>query len=407
MERHRMGPILKTALAAGTLLAVFLSGLPVACALTPADIIVVCNLNMQGSKEIARYYMQRRDVPEANLLGVRVTTSETMPRAEFDEKILPAVRKIAQKLKADGKDPAVLLIYGVPLRVTDTPGSRSDKAFLNLVDARVEEYGELVRRLSEELDGLTGRSISGQTETPTPAPDRLRQGAEAFKHGFRYLAEARTNETLRDSLSGIQSLLIRLGGTGPIVNASLAGLAKGTPEDKEQIRRQELFRWDAILRQDIMERSFRGVSPETALETATTQRFLNGLLGELKYWINLGSACTSGSLEPSHVLMAMQVPFTYAHGSVRFSLSRYNDEEDIDDALATEKTGLEGIFYIDTRGLDVEEKSAFALYDGRLVKLHDVLSKYSSMKVVILVMSLRLRLRFPEKSESSVLVFIE
>ncbi|MHC4344297.1 MAG: aminotransferase class V-fold PLP-dependent enzyme, partial [Planctomycetota bacterium] len=43
-----------------------------------------------------------------------------------------------------------------------------------------------------------------------------------------------------------------------------------------------------------------------------------------------GSACTSGSLEPSHVLRAMGVPFTAAHGSVRLSLSRYNTEEEVD-----------------------------------------------------------------------------
>jgi cysteine desulfurase len=43
-----------------------------------------------------------------------------------------------------------------------------------------------------------------------------------------------------------------------------------------------------------------------------------------------GSACTSGSLTPSHVLRAMGIPFTYLQGSIRFSLSRYNDEEDID-----------------------------------------------------------------------------
>ncbi|MFO7644118.1 MAG: cysteine desulfurase NifS [Desulfosarcina sp.] len=43
-----------------------------------------------------------------------------------------------------------------------------------------------------------------------------------------------------------------------------------------------------------------------------------------------GSACTSGSLEPSHVLRAMGVPFTAAHGSIRYSLSIYNTEAEID-----------------------------------------------------------------------------
>jgi cysteine desulfurase len=43
-----------------------------------------------------------------------------------------------------------------------------------------------------------------------------------------------------------------------------------------------------------------------------------------------GSACTSGSLEPSHVLRAMGVPFTFAHGSIRFSLSRFNTMEDVE-----------------------------------------------------------------------------
>lgn len=46
-----------------------------------------------------------------------------------------------------------------------------------------------------------------------------------------------------------------------------------------------------------------------------------------------GSACTSGSLEPSHVLRAMGVPFTAAHGSIRFSLSVYNTEKEIDFVL--------------------------------------------------------------------------
>ncbi len=49
--------------------------------------------------------------------------------------------------------------------------------------------------------------------------------------------------------------------------------------------------------------------------------------------VSTGSACSSGSLEPSHVLRAMNIPFSKIHGSVRFSLSRYTTEEDIDYTL--------------------------------------------------------------------------
>jgi cysteine desulfurase len=54
------------------------------------------------------------------------------------------------------------------------------------------------------------------------------------------------------------------------------------------------------------------------------------MMDELGICASSGSACTSGSLEPSHVLRAMGVPFTAAHGSIRFSLSIYNAEDEID-----------------------------------------------------------------------------
>jgi cysteine desulfurase len=56
-------------------------------------------------------------------------------------------------------------------------------------------------------------------------------------------------------------------------------------------------------------------------------------LNEYGICASSGSACTSGSLEPSHVLRAMGVPFTAIHGSIRFSLSRYNTEAEIDKAV--------------------------------------------------------------------------
>jgi cysteine desulfurase len=56
-------------------------------------------------------------------------------------------------------------------------------------------------------------------------------------------------------------------------------------------------------------------------------------LNEYGICASSGSACTSGSLEPSHVLRAIGVPFTAIHGSIRFSLSRYNTEEEIDKVI--------------------------------------------------------------------------
>ena len=66
------------------------------------------------------------------------------------------------------------------------------------------------------------------------------------------------------------------------------------------------------------------------LQTSTEGEAILLMLDKFGICASSGSACTSGSLEPSHVLRAMGVPFTAAHGSIRFSLSRYNTEEEVD-----------------------------------------------------------------------------
>ena len=58
------------------------------------------------------------------------------------------------------------------------------------------------------------------------------------------------------------------------------------------------------------------------------------LLNKLGIAASSGSACTSGSLEPSHVMRAMNIPYTAAHGSMRFSLSRYNTRDEIERVIA-------------------------------------------------------------------------
>ena len=98
------------------------------------------------------------------------------------------------------------------------------------------------------------------------------------------------------------------------------------------------------LRDSLQERLLAGISesilngdPENRLPNTMniSFKYVEGeaillLMDQFGICASSGSACTSGSLEPSHVLRAMGVPFTYAHGSVRFSLSRYNTQEEVD-----------------------------------------------------------------------------
>ena len=69
-------------------------------------------------------------------------------------------------------------------------------------------------------------------------------------------------------------------------------------------------------------------------------------LSDIGICASSGSACTSGSLEPSHVLRAMGTPFTSLHGSIRFSLSRYTTEKEIDYVLDNIKKVINDIIAI-------------------------------------------------------------
>ena len=99
---------------------------------------------------------------------------------------------------------------------------------------------------------------------------------------------------------------------------------------------------------DKLEDGLLAAIPESIVNGDTTHRLPNTsnisfkyiegeaillLMNQYGICASSGSACTSGSLEPSHVLRSMGVPFTYAHGSIRFSLSRYTTDEEVDFVL--------------------------------------------------------------------------
>jgi cysteine desulfurase len=132
----------------------------------------------------------------------------------------------------------------------------------------------------------------------------------------------------------------RRGGTENV--ASIAGLGKATELavqhlEKETVEVSRLRdRLEAALVRDVPNAIING-DRENRLPGTTNISFeyIEGeaillMMNELGICASSGSACTSGSLEPSHVLRAMGVPYTAAYGSIRFSLSRYNTTEEVD-----------------------------------------------------------------------------
>lgn len=132
----------------------------------------------------------------------------------------------------------------------------------------------------------------------------------------------------------------RRGGTENV--ASIVGLGKAA-ELAKQKRETSALKTSTL--RDKLEKNLLERIPNSMVNGDTKYRLPNTtnisyeyvegeaillMMNEFGICASSGSACTSGSLEPSHVLRAMGVPFTAAHGSIRYSLSDYNTEEEMD-----------------------------------------------------------------------------
>ncbi len=180
-----------------------------------------------------------------------------------------------------------------------------------------------VRSLNVNLLALSGHKIH--------APKGI--GALYVRRGTRF----------RPFLIGGHQERGRRGGTEAVPNIVALGKAAELAlehVDEEQSRVRAL--------RDRLERGLLEAIPSAKVNGDPQQRLPNTtnisfehvegeaillMMSDLGMAASSGSACTSGSLEPSHVLRAMGVPYTFAHGSIRFSLSRYTTDDDVDYVL--------------------------------------------------------------------------
>ena len=216
-------------------------------------------------------------------MGVDVPASEDMSRQDYDAKLVPPVKAMVDRLKAKGRTPAILLVYGIPLRVGSAPVTIPDMELKSLATAKVKEYQAQAVPLVHQLDRLTGAAdVTAPVDLPhakisRKIPGILGPGAGIPGQATGYPGHrgdpgrdyVPLDQTGRD-LSGGPSLDGRNGpGEKPAPGAPTKRTPGITSCHPGGHRREGVSRHFA----------------ETPLkETAAAIRYTNGLLGELKFW---------------------------------------------------------------------------------------------------------------------------
>lgn len=139
---------------------VLLTHLPV-YALQPHEVLIIANLNVPESTELAEYYMSRRAIPRQNLLGVRVSSKETVSREEYMRDVLTPVREVLEARREMSPVRCLVLMTGIPLRIQPPAAAlsvRAGQAGLNIELKKLEADLKLGARLTEpEKDEIAAR----------------------------------------------------------------------------------------------------------------------------------------------------------------------------------------------------------------------------------------------------------
>ncbi|MCP4267526.1 MAG: TIGR03790 family protein [Candidatus Brocadiaceae bacterium] len=374
---------------------------------------------MQESKDVAQYYCSKRGVPVSNLVGVDVPESENILRPDYESKIIPPIRRIVNNLRLSGNDPAVLLVYGVPLRIKETEKIKHYKQYEDLADSKVKEYKKLIQQQGRHLEKLIDQGVATtpnyewQNIESISTSEIIKSINRTVTKASGYLKNYTPTALNQETYLRTVSLLFRITGMSPMVKDIRSQIL--SLDEKERsifLRVNNLLKYNAILNKQLTELQFFGFTPKKALEVSTIIRMVNGVIGELLFW-DAQQKKEIGEMASASVDSELTLVLTANHQHSKWLLNPFLITHDklpgiemirrkivmvgrldapspviakrmVDDALETERVGLTGTFYIDARGLDnANKKDSYQLYDEHLRNLYKIVKSKSTLPVVL------------------------
>ncbi len=407
-------------------------------ALLPTDLIVVYNQNIPESKVAAEYYASKRNVPFSNLIGVDVTVSESIQRVNYEKKMVYPLRNAVRKLQLSGHKPAILLVYGIPLRISDTNKPELNKQYEDLTYNKVREYKRLVQQQGRQLGKLINKEpittviYENKNIESLQTKELIKSVKETVLKASEYLTNSAPVAKEIETYSKVVSLLFRMEGMAPLFYEVKNQIVSMDKKEKFLfLSKNNLLKFNAVLNNQLTEIQFRGCAHENALEVSTIIRMVNGVIGELLFWEtqykNRQVEKTSASVDSELTLLLIE-DFQLSNWLINPFLKKFSQvpgiefirrntimvcrldapsvdmvKRMVDDAIEIEKSGLVGTVYIDARGLDdTKKENGYGRYDKHLRNLHSIIKSKSSLPVIL---DNKPKL-FPEKSCADAALYV-
>jgi uncharacterized protein (TIGR03790 family) len=382
----------------------------VAAALTPEDLILVYNLNVPESRQVAEYYAQKRHVPPENLVGVKVSTGEDMTRKEYDQQLLPPLQNKVVELRLGRLNPAILLVYGIPLRVGEVSLSPEEQELQVLARVQSKKTASQAWAKLQELQGLLTKVKPPQTSrslvTGPTAQDVLKLAQELMPRADRLLKWPSDHKIPPATLTRVEALRAELSGRQPGVEGEFGKTEKeGPPQPVVPVP------------EAMPAPGLGGLKPGASLAAQSQylgdkMRSSGGLLKELVFWGRIDQVYEhprTGAAVDSELTLLMLEKYPRVHWLPNPLNLRFDDDPYmqrlrqavvmvgrldgptvkiarrlVDDAMEIEKTGLTGTCYLDARGLKKSaEVGSYAWYDAHLVRLAQLMKEHTHFKVVL------------------------
>ena len=385
--------------------------------LLPAQIAIIVAKGSNESRSVGAYYAKVRGIPAKNILQLDFPSAETLPRQKWVAETRPAIRSFLAKENRLRTIRCFVTVWDVPAQISPDPKPKELQRLVGYLKreraSRVKILNASLMTLDQLADGSSTEAALAADATVTQMTERLQAALTGAQQRIEATTEATLKEKQLNTFRSIYARAIGLNSVAQNLERSMnAGAAGAAPGRLQELRITQGRAFGLREGRSVVESMPLGLDREPQLLAII--QMTDGLLGSIN-WLDgeiesLAKNETGASFDselalaawPDYQLVRWQpnyLNYRYDDSPIRdykisFMVSRLEaptlalTRKIIDDAIATEKAGLQGKIYLDGRGLaregqPVRNGDVIQAFDQLLMTTASVLKEAASSIEVV------------------------